>query len=282
MIVASARAVADVDSVAERLVPAPFGHALRLLRGSRAIDEAVLAAESPQVVLLGAGLDARAFRLPGLANALVFEVDHPSTQAYKRSRTSSLRLRARELRFVGVDFEADDLAERLAASGHDDATATTWIWEGVTPYLTRPAVEATLDRIARRSSPGSTLVMTYGTPDLGTVPSLLRPAVAPVFRLLGEELRGLVTPDEAHEVVCARSFRALRAPRSADAHRRARARRGPRTSALSRSEPRGSLPVPRLSGRSGTRPRAAPDAPRGPCGARPEATRGCRPCPRRT
>jgi methyltransferase (TIGR00027 family) len=227
MIVASARAVADVDSVAERLVPAPFGHALRLLRGSRAarllsaglvdhldlrtraIDEAVLAAESPQVVLLGAGLDARAFRLPGLANALVFEVDHPSTQAYKRSRTSSLRLRARELRFVGVDFEADDLAERLAASGHDDATATTWIWEGVTPYLTRPAVEATLDRIARRSSPGSTLVMTYGTPDLGTVPSLLRPAVAPVFRLLGEELRGLVTPDEAHEVVCARSFRVI-------------------------------------------------------------------------
>lgn len=224
MIVAGARAAADVDPVAERLVPRPFGAALHALRGSRlarvlsaglvdhldlrtrAIDEVVTSTAAPQLVVLGAGLDARAFRLDALADVVVFEIDHPSTQAYKRARVASLPRAAREVRFVGVDFEADDLGERLEDAGHDAALATTWIWEGVTPYLTRPALEGTLEVIAARSTSESTLVMTYGTPELGTVPSALRPLVLPAFRVLGEDLCGLMTTDEAHAVVRSRGF----------------------------------------------------------------------------
>lgn len=227
MIVAGARAVADVDSVGARLVPQPFGAALHALRGSRvarllsaglvdhlelrtrAIDEVVSRTPAPQLVVLGAGLDARAFRLEALAGTVVFEIDHPSTQAYKRARVASLARTAREVRFVGVDFEVDDLGERLESAGHDRALPTTWIWEGVTPYLTRPALDATLGVIAARSSEASVLVMTYGTPELGTVPRALRPLVGPAFRLLGEDLRGLLTTDEAHAVVRARGFEVI-------------------------------------------------------------------------
>jgi methyltransferase (TIGR00027 family) len=224
MIVAGARAAAGVDPVAAHLVPAPVGAIFRAVRSSRAarvlslglvdhlelrtraIDDVVATAHSPQVVVLGAGLDARGFRMEALRDAIVFEVDHPSTQAGKRARASALDRAAREVRFVGVDFERDALDERLASAGHDASAATTWIWEGVTPYLTASAVGATLDVVSARSAPGSVLAMTYGTPDLGSVPGALRPLVGPAFRLLGEDLRGLLEPADAQARVVARGF----------------------------------------------------------------------------
>lgn len=158
------------------------------------------------MVVLGAGLDARAYRMGALAEAVVFEVDHPATQAFKRERAGRLPRVAREVRFVGVDFERDDLGERLGASGHDPTRPTTWIWEGVTPYLTEDAVDATLGVVEARSAEGGALVMTYGTPDLESVPRAFRPLVLPAFRLLGEGLRGLVTRERAHALVRAHGF----------------------------------------------------------------------------
>ena len=55
---------------------------------------------------------------------------------------------------------------RCAAAGHDPARATTWIWEGVVMYLTRADIEATLAVVARRSAPGSRLVVLYLSPAL--------------------------------------------------------------------------------------------------------------------
>jgi methyltransferase (TIGR00027 family) len=227
ILVAGARAVADVDAYAERLVPQPLGSAFGALRGSRvarllsfglvdhlelrtrAIDDVIAEVAAPQLVVLGAGLDSRAYRMRALAEVTVFEVDHPASQAFKRRRTGRLSCVAREVRFVGVDFERDDLGERLAVSGHDRALPTTWIWEGVTPYLTEEAVDATLAIVEGRSAEGSALVMTYGTPELDTLPRAVRPLVLPGFRLLGEELRGLVTRDRAHALVHARGFHVI-------------------------------------------------------------------------
>ena len=224
ILVAGARAVADVDPYAEQLVPQPLGSAFGALRGSRiarllsfglvdhlelrtrAIDDVIAQMAAPQLVVLGAGLDSRAYRMRALAEAIVFEVDHPASQAFKRGRAGRLTCVARAVRFVGVDFERDDLGERLAASGHDPARPTTWIWEGVTPYLKEEAVDATLGIVEARSAKGSALVMTYGTPELDTLPRALRPLVLPGFRLLGEELRGLVTRARAHALVRAHAF----------------------------------------------------------------------------
>jgi methyltransferase (TIGR00027 family) len=117
-----------------------------------------------QLVILGAGLDARAFRLPGLSDVRVFEVDHPATQAFKRERARGLRSPARALTFVPVDFARDDLGTALRAAGLSDAERSFWIWEGVTNYLPHEATAATLATIASLSPAGSLLAMTYGEP----------------------------------------------------------------------------------------------------------------------
>ncbi len=139
------------------------GTALVLAARTVAIDEAATATACPQVVLLGAGLDGRAYRLGGIAGAHVFEVDHPMTQRDKRARASGLEPIAQSLTYVPVDFRHDCLASALAESGHDAALPTTWIWEGVLPYLTDDAVRSTLDIVGRRSAAGSRLIATYPT-----------------------------------------------------------------------------------------------------------------------
>lgn len=167
-----------------------------------AIDDALrakLGAGVRQLVLLGAGLDARPYRLPDLAGVRVFEVDHPATQRFKRARVAGLVPCAREVRYVPVDFERDSLAGELAAAGHDAAQLTFWIWEGVTMYLHPAAIDATLAQIATRSAPGSIIAVTYATPELlrtlGMGPVLSR-ATRLAARAVGEPLRGLMSSDE--------------------------------------------------------------------------------------
>ena len=131
-----------------------------------AIDDAVRAAAAPQVVILGAGLDGRAWRMPELRDAVVFEVDHPDSQREKRARVAALQPVARDIRFVPVDFTRDRLDDALAAAGHDATRPTTWIWEGVVMYLELADIEATLSVIARRSAPRSRLIVLYLRPAL--------------------------------------------------------------------------------------------------------------------
>ena len=132
-----------------------------------AIDRAVRAWSSPQVIILGAGLDGRAWRLAELAAATVYELDHPASQQDKRERTAQLTPLAGALRWVPVDLSRDRLDGALAAAGHDSGTPTTWVWEGVVPYLTGAEVEATVEALARRSAPGSGLVVNYQAPGAG-------------------------------------------------------------------------------------------------------------------
>jgi len=74
-----------------------------------AIDADLRNAATPQVIILGAGFDGRAWRMRELVTSLVFEVDHPDSQHQKVQRVASLRLAAREVRFVPVDFRHNDL-----------------------------------------------------------------------------------------------------------------------------------------------------------------------------
>lgn len=128
------------------------------------IDAAVrdaLARGAKQLVILGAGFDGRAWRMPELAGVSVFEVDHPATQAEKRARVPELPPPVGIVSFVPVNFARDSLDAALERAGHDRSSPTCWIWEGVVMYLTRDAVNATLAAIAGRSAPGSTLIVNY-------------------------------------------------------------------------------------------------------------------------
>jgi methyltransferase (TIGR00027 family) len=119
-----------------------------------------------QYVVLGAGLDTFAQRQPELAGRLlVFEVDRPGPQAWKRERLTELGYGVPAwLRLVPVDFEAGEVWwERLQAAGFDVARPAVVASLGVSMYLTREANAATLRQLASLA-PGSTLVMTFAPP----------------------------------------------------------------------------------------------------------------------
>ena len=167
------------------------------------IDDAVRAAAPRQLVILGAGLDGRAWRMPELSEAIVFEVDHPDSQRDKLARAARLTKIARDVRFVPVDFTRDNLNDALAAAGHDLARATTWIWEGVVMYLRPNDIEATLAVVERRSVVGSRLIIAYHSPTF-----LLR-FIGPALRLLGEPLRSASTVSEMRALLARYGFRVV-------------------------------------------------------------------------
>ena len=157
-----------------------------------AIDTAVrdaLSNGAKQLVILGAGYDGRAWRMPELAGVKVFEVDHPSTQRDKRSHVAELPAAKGDVSFVPVNFEHESLDSALNRAGHDQSLPTRWIWEGVVMYLTREAMRATLTNIGRRSAPGSTLIVNYHTILRGWITQL-------IFRLIGEPQISCWTPAE--------------------------------------------------------------------------------------
>lgn len=119
-----------------------------------------------QYVILGAGIDTFAQRRPELAARMrIYEVDQPGPQAWKRQRLNDLGLGIPGwLELVPVDFEAgDSWWEKLTVAGFDTARPAMVASTGVSMYLTRDAVAATLRQIARLA-PGSTLAMTFLLP----------------------------------------------------------------------------------------------------------------------
>ncbi|MER5799717.1 class I SAM-dependent methyltransferase [Streptomyces mirabilis] len=154
-----------------------------------AIDDALRSHGTPQLVVLGAGLDSRAWRLPELADTDVWEVDHPASQQDKQERLAEAGtppVVARSVRFAPVDFATDDLGSALEATGHDASVPTTWLWEGVVPYLTHDEVRATVRAVADRSTLGSALVLNYQGPSVK----------ASAGRLIARVLNSSVTASE--------------------------------------------------------------------------------------
>ena len=161
-----------------------------------------------QVVLLGAGLDARAYRLPFLAPCTVFEVDHPASQAYKTRKIEGRAPMCGELRHVAMDFAVDDLQQRLSEAGFDAKKPSFWVWEGVTMYLPRPATEATLDAISALSAPDSRLVLTYMIPEHAGLGGN-SPLVRRLFSLIDEPLIGGMAPRDLRGMLRERRFSVL-------------------------------------------------------------------------
>lgn len=130
-----------------------------------ALDEAVERGVG-QYVILGAGLDSFAYRRSDLASVLrVFEVDHPTTQQWKRARLRELHVtHPSNLTFIPIDFEQHTLADGLHAGGHRPDLPTFFSWLGVTHYLTAEAVFTTLRYVASLAA-GSEIVFQYFLPE---------------------------------------------------------------------------------------------------------------------
>jgi methyltransferase (TIGR00027 family) len=191
---------------------------------TRLIDDAVrsfAAAGGRQVVVLGAGYDCRALRLPELAGAQVFEIDHPATQGHKLAVLGKLGATS-PAHYLAWDFETrpmDDLPAALADAGHDPAAPTLTIWEGVTMYLTEGTIDASLHAIATWSAPGSELALTYMPRSRLHRPSLATRAIQVIVQRLGEPFRFWWSPDELPEYLAARGFTLVRDVANRDAAR---------------------------------------------------------------
>ena len=165
------RLVAPDDGWRSRPDMSPFTRPFRASIVARARFIEDLVAEQAargvgQYVILGAGLDTFAQRRSELASRLrVFEIDQPGPQAWKHQRLVDLGLGIPPfLRLVPVDFEAGDTWwEQLAASGFDPAHPAIVASTGVSMYLSKDAIAATLRQVAALA-PGSTLAMSFMLP----------------------------------------------------------------------------------------------------------------------
>jgi methyltransferase (TIGR00027 family) len=144
-----------------------------------------------QYVILGAGLDTFAQRRQDLASRLrVFEVDRPEPQDWKRQRLVALGFAIPEwLRLVPVDFEAgSSWWDELVAAGFDAREPAVVASTGVSMYLSREAIEATLRQLAALAS-GSTLAMTFMLPL-----EVVEPEERPLWQMVERGARASGTP----------------------------------------------------------------------------------------
>jgi methyltransferase (TIGR00027 family) len=166
---------------------------------SRYAEDQLARGSFAQYVMLGAGLDSFAWRRSAAHDPVsVFEVDHPSSQRWKRERIAELGLSAPDQHvFVAIDFESQSLPDGLDSSGFDWTQPTLFSWLGVTMYLTDEAVASTLRTVSTCVS-GSQVVFEYSVPkslldDLGRE---FREHFVPVAKDIGEALHSRWSPSD--------------------------------------------------------------------------------------
>jgi methyltransferase (TIGR00027 family) len=173
---------------------------LRMVLVDRLLAE-LIEAGTRQIVLLGAGLDSRAWRMKELADCDLFEVDHPDTQAVKRRQVAGLMQRAKTVGFAPVDFQHDDLAAALRVAGHRAAEPTAWVCEGVIAYLPQEVTARLLRQVSESSAPGSQLALSYVTPLRPGDGAASKALAALLVRQLGERAKGFIARERMHELL---------------------------------------------------------------------------------
>jgi methyltransferase (TIGR00027 family) len=203
----------DAESAIRKAEEDPSRRRMRLFIAvrTRFAEDALAAAIErgvQQLVVLGAGLDTYAYRGTLRDRLRIFEVDHPSTQAWKRQRLADAAIPVPDnLTFAPVDFERQRLAEGLAAAGFDPVRQTFFMWLGVVPYLTAEATWSTLSFIG--SLPNAAhVVFDYSDPpaSLSTEERIIHEQRAARVAELGEAWVNYFTADELRSKLTALGF----------------------------------------------------------------------------
>jgi len=177
---------------------------------SRVVEEKLAVARRrgvKQLVILGAGLDTTAYRRTDLTDGLqVFEVDHPSTQVWKRER---LEIDIPDnVKFVAFDFEKQTLAEALKAGDVKSDIMTFFTWLGVHMYLTDEAVRSTLGVMGAYPK-GSEMVMDFISPSYvleGGVPEESVAYLQKVVTDMGEPIQSKYYESELEDILKSAGF----------------------------------------------------------------------------
>jgi len=150
-------------------------HLARTLFYDEAVREALETGGCEQYVVLGAGLDSRAYRFASLLKAShvkVFEVDFAATSRNKRARLNKARIECAHVEYVECDFLKEKFYTSLLSQGFDPKKRTIITWEGVTMYLNESVVRETCELVST-FAPGSTIIYDYVLPAFFENPSSL-------------------------------------------------------------------------------------------------------------
>jgi methyltransferase (TIGR00027 family) len=154
-----------------------------------------------QVVILAAGLDARAYRLAWPPGTVVYEVDQPNVIKFKTDTMAALGAEpTTERRTVSIDLR-DDWPTALREAGFDDTKPAAWSAEGLLMYLPPEAQDRLFDHITALSAPGSQLATEYH-PETGPTMAERGKAMNDRWANLGcdVDLSGLFYEGERHNV----------------------------------------------------------------------------------
>ncbi len=125
------------------------------------LKDSITKKEIETVVNLGAGMDCRAYYIPGIESIRYFELDHPSVIKQKKAKMEKILGKLPDhVIYVPIDFEKQSLDTELKKAGYNLNSKTLFIWEGVTQYISKEANDSTLKYVAQ-SAPGSKIVFTY-------------------------------------------------------------------------------------------------------------------------
>jgi methyltransferase (TIGR00027 family) len=149
------------------LPPAHMVERIRSIGGYAAsrtkwFDEFFIAAGAngiEQAVILAAGLDARAWRLPWVGGSVVYEIDQPKVLAFK-AETLRGRAAASGVRYVPVPIDLrDDWPDALRRAGFEIEEPTAWAAEGLLPYLPAEGQDLLFERVHHLSARGSRIAV---------------------------------------------------------------------------------------------------------------------------
>ena len=117
----------------------------------------------PQIVLLGAGYDTRAYRFAKLNNGTkIIELDAPTTQNQKKKCLGKSKIEiSSDVVFNSIDFNRESLKIVLEKAGYDNNKKTLFLWEGVSYYLDPESVDATLELVRNYSHNESIIAFDY-------------------------------------------------------------------------------------------------------------------------
>lgn len=160
----------DPELTRDHILRSPdFGTSFRahIAGRTRYFDEYLLSAREAgiaQVVILAAGLDARAYRLPCLAGAVVYELDRSHVLDFKRETLAEAGVEPlADRREVAVDLREEWL-DALRDNGFDPAAPTAWLVEGLLIYITPEAQDQLFTTLDAASAAGSRAAIEQMTP----------------------------------------------------------------------------------------------------------------------
>ena len=131
-----------------KIIPGMHEHLISRTRYIDDLIEKTTFANIEQYVILGAGYDSRAHRLKLPSKLKIFEVDQSEVQELKRLRLPDNVPNRESITYVDIDFNHQSLKEQLINVGFDQNKSTIFTLEGVSQYISREALDATLKEVA--------------------------------------------------------------------------------------------------------------------------------------